>query len=221
MVTFRSWPVEPLNGESGYITTSLLHCHFMSLIHYIRPQRLLGSPTPSLFFNPREGSRSYGWRMREFVEDLTFNLSKGLAVETSQFPPWTNLVGIGKAERSEAEIRAKFLKHYSRYQGSDAPGRANRWPLGWGQCITTVQARTFQFIIAATVSMTSFKRHRFSYPQLLSSKHLVTYHTRFSHMYMDSHTPTVTNRSLMLRVMVVCLTHILIRNNRSFLIIVP
>lgn len=61
------------------------------------------------------------------VEDLTLNLSKGLAVGTSLFPPWTNLVGIGKAENSEAEIREKFLEHNSRYQGSDAPGRgANR-----------------------------------------------------------------------------------------------
>lgn len=50
------------------------------------------------------------------LEDLNLNISKGLAAGTPRFPlgpVWSNLdmVGIGKGERCEIEIRERFLQH--------------------------------------------------------------------------------------------------------------
>lgn len=78
---------------------------YMNLICYMRLQRIPGSSTSTLVFNPLEDSRSYGRRMRNLVEDFILNLSKALAVGTPQFLPWTDLVeldlvGIGKEEPS-------------------------------------------------------------------------------------------------------------------------
>lgn len=82
----------------------------MNLIFYMRLQRILGSPTSKLVFNPHDGNRFFCWR----VGNLDFNLSKVLTVESPHFPPWTNLVkldqvGIRKGERPEAKIRESFL----------------------------------------------------------------------------------------------------------------
>lgn len=54
-----------------------------------------------------------------------FESPEGPCCWNSPFPPWTSLdeldsVGIGKGEKSEAEIRKRLIRHTSKCHGSDA-----------------------------------------------------------------------------------------------------
>ena len=125
---FKSSPVQSLYAESGEPPLSL-HREYMNLIYYTRLQRNPRSPSyvtvmdsRSERLDPESDRRYYGGRMRKLLADLNLNLPRILEVGLPQAPPWTNLVeldlvGIGKRNRSDLEIKSRFREYTSKYQG--------------------------------------------------------------------------------------------------------